>query len=64
MAASFFWACPGGFKHFLPYFYVVYLSILLSDRAFRDDVRCKSKYGKYWADYCMLVPYKVFPYLW
>lgn len=28
---------------FIPYFYVIYLTILLFDRAKRDDDRCKSK---------------------
>lgn len=31
-----------------PYFYTIYLTILLSDRAFRDDDRCRKKYGVYW----------------
>lgn len=44
-----------------PYFYPIYLSILLLDRAFRDDDRCKKKYGLYWDQYCEQVPYKVVP---
>ena len=26
-----------------------------------DDQRCKDKYGKYWDQYCALVPYKIIP---
>ena len=44
-----------------PYFYVLYLTILLTDRAFRDDDRCRKKYGKYWEEYCNQVPYKIVP---
>ncbi|XP_022716428.1 7-dehydrocholesterol reductase-like isoform X2 [Durio zibethinus] len=43
--AAFFWTVPALFNHFLPYFYVVFLTILLVDRAKRDDDRCRSKYG-------------------
>lgn len=30
--AAFFWSLPGGFTHFMPYFYVAFLTILLVDR--------------------------------
>jgi len=39
IGASFFWSVPALFGSFMPYLYVVYLSILLADRAWRDDVR-------------------------
>jgi 7-dehydrocholesterol reductase len=42
-------------------FYPVYLTILLTDRAFRDDTRCRNKYGVYWTLYCDKVPYKIVP---
>ncbi|KAM7272072.1 hypothetical protein ACFE04_031286 [Oxalis oulophora] len=41
--AAFFWTVPTLFNHFLPYFYVIFLTILLFDRAKRDDDRCRSK---------------------
>ncbi|CAI9114575.1 OLC1v1015327C1 [Oldenlandia corymbosa var. corymbosa] len=41
--AAFFWTVPALFTHFLPYFYVIFLTILLFDRAKRDDDRCKTK---------------------
>ncbi|XP_078443227.1 ergosterol biosynthesis ERG4/ERG24 family [Wolffia australiana] len=59
--AAFFWTAPALFNHFLPYFYVVFLTILLTDRAKRDDDRCSSKYGKYWKLYCQKVPYRIVP---
>ena len=60
---AFFWALPALFSHFLPYFYVCFLTILLTDRAFRHDKRCKDKYGEAWDKYCTLVPYKIIPYV-
>lgn len=61
---AFFWSLPAGFKgtnFFLAYFYVIFLTPLLFDRAFRDDARCRDKYGKHWDKYCQLVPYKIIP---
>lgn len=55
------WSLPAGFNHFLPYFYVVYLTILLVDRASRDDRRCHKKYGAAWEEYCRRVPWKIIP---
>jgi len=61
---AFLWSCPAGFhgvRFFLAYFYVIFLTPLLFDRAFRDDARCRDKYGKHWEKYCALVPYKIIP---
>ncbi len=60
---AFFWTLPALFTHFFPYFYVIFLSLLLFDRAFRHDQRCADKYGKYWEQYCEKVPYKIIPYV-
>lgn len=46
-----------------PYFYTVYLTILLVDRAYRDDDRCRKKYGPYWEKYCSEVPYMIVPFI-
>ncbi|XP_068636354.1 7-dehydrocholesterol reductase [Aristolochia californica] len=59
--AAFFWTLPALFNHILPYFYVVFLTILLFDRAKRDDDRCRNKYQKFWKLYCEKVPYRVIP---
>jgi 7-dehydrocholesterol reductase len=58
---AFFWSLPAGFHHVLAYFYVLFLTPLLFDRAFRDDARCRDKYGKHWDKYCQAVPYKIIP---
>lgn len=63
IAGAFFWSAPALFTNFAPYFYVCFLTLLLLDRAFRDDKRCAKKYGPGWTDYCKLVPYKIIPYV-
>ena len=55
------WSLPAGTQRFLPYFYLVFLAILLVDRAGRDDLRCHAKYGPAWDEYCRRVPYKILP---
>jgi len=60
---SFMWTVPVGFGYALPYFYVVYLTILLFDRSYRDELRCRAKYGAYWNQYCEKVPYRVIPFI-
>lgn len=60
---AFFWSVPALFENFMPYFYVIFLAILLTDRAFRDDKRCAEKYGEYWQQHCEQVRYKIFPFL-
>ena len=42
-------------------FYAVFLNGLLVDRAQRDTDKCRLKYGKYYEEYCDLVPYKIVP---
>ncbi|AAV51067.1 putative 7-dehydrocholesterol reductase [Acanthamoeba castellanii mimivirus] len=50
-----------GFSHFIPYFYCVYMTILLVTRCLRDEQRCSRKYGKYWKMYTKRVPYRFIP---
>ncbi len=63
ISGAFFWSLPALFGSFLPYFYVVFLTILLIDRAFRHDNRCANRYGEQWNEYCQKVPYKIIPYV-
>jgi 7-dehydrocholesterol reductase len=58
---AFFWTVPALFDDVLPYFYVLFLCVLLTDRAFRDDNRCRAKYGADWDRYCEKVPYRIVP---
>ena len=65
LLAAFTWSVPFAHPNFMtPYLYFIFLTILLLDRAFRDDVRCREKYGKDWEKYCERVPYILIPYVW
>uniref|UniRef100_A0A3B1IGI1 7-dehydrocholesterol reductase n=1 Tax=Astyanax mexicanus TaxID=7994 RepID=A0A3B1IGI1_ASTMX len=52
-------ACGGG--HLLPYFYIIYMTILLVHRCIRDEHRCSNKYGKDWKRYTEAVPQRLLP---
>lgn len=57
------WCLPCGFKHVLPYFYVIYFTILLVHRERRDNDMCRAKYGDDWDRYCKQVPWRIVPYV-
>ncbi|XP_026767871.3 delta(14)-sterol reductase TM7SF2 isoform X1 [Pangasianodon hypophthalmus] len=57
------WSLPCGFSHILPYFYVLYFSVLLVHREARDERQCRAKYGAAWEAYCSRVPYRIIPYI-
>ncbi|WRX23359.1 Sterol biosynthesis ERG24/DHCR-like - like 2 [Theobroma cacao] len=61
LALSF--SLPCGISSPIPYFYPIYLFILLVWRERRDEARCAEKYKEIWAEYCRLVPWRIFPYL-
>ena len=65
--ASVAWSAPaalvGGGNVLVPFFYSAFLTVLLLDRAYRDDARCAEKYGESWAKYKKMVPYRVIPYV-
>jgi len=52
---------PGGFHHVLPYFYIIYFTILLIHRERRDHAMCAARYGKAWDEYCCRVPWRIVP---
>ncbi|XP_063078811.1 delta(14)-sterol reductase LBR [Engraulis encrasicolus] len=55
------WSLPCGFTHAVPYFYLVYLIVLLIHRNARDERQCRRKYGSSWDEYCKAVPYRIIP---
>lgn len=57
------WCLPSGNQSILGYVYFCFLTILLVDRAYRDELRCAEKYGDAYVKYCKLVPYKMVPFL-
>lgn len=63
LVAAFCWTAPALFEDLLPYFYLIFLTLLLFDRALRHERRCAAKYGKSWEAYCEKVPYKLIPFI-
>lgn len=59
LSLSFCLSC--GFSNLLPYFYIIYMTILLVHRCYRDEHRCRHKYGEGWLTYCRKVPYRLIP---
>jgi protein-S-isoprenylcysteine O-methyltransferase Ste14 len=55
------WCLPCGFESPLPYFYIVYLAILLVHRERRDHNMCATRYGADWEVYCAKVRYRIVP---
>ena len=59
-SAAYCLAC--GFEgHIMPYFYIIFMFILLTHRCIRDEHRCKAKYGKVWDEYTAKVPHRLIP---
>ncbi|XP_068659010.1 delta(14)-sterol reductase [Aristolochia californica] len=61
LALSF--SLPCGASSVIPYFYPLYLLILLIWRERRDEERCAQKYKEVWVEYCKLVPWRILPYV-
>jgi delta14-sterol reductase len=46
-----------------PYLLPLWLAGLLAHRAWRDERRCKAKYGELWDDYCRRARFRMIPYI-
>lgn len=58
------WSLPGARSGPAPwpcFIYVPFLFILLVHRIFRDEDKCRAKYGKGWDLYCGVVRYRLIP---
>lgn len=47
----------------IPFLLPPFLIILILHRLYRDERKCKEKYGKYWELYCSKVPYRLIPWV-
>lgn len=54
-------ALCSGTNSFIPYILPLSLFILLSQRAYRDDQRCRKKYGATWTRYCQIAKFRMIP---
>ena len=52
-----------GTDSIIPYFLPLWLCILLPHRAWRDEQRCRNKYGELWDVYCQKVKFRMVPFL-
>lgn len=55
------WCLPCGLTHVIPYFYIVFFTILLIHRQLRDEGHCRDKYGKDWDRFCGIVRWRLIP---
>ncbi|XP_066532922.1 delta(14)-sterol reductase LBR [Hoplias malabaricus] len=55
------WSLSCGFTHVIPYFYLIYLILLLVHRNARVEHQCRKNYGVAWQEYCNVVRYRIFP---
>ena len=55
------WCLPCLFGSPLPYFYVIYFTVLLVHRERRDDKKCAAKYGDDWIKYRERVRWRILP---
>jgi 7-dehydrocholesterol reductase len=62
LSLAFFWTLPALFMDVTPWFYWLFLAVLLTHRSYRDDKKCALKYGEYWDLYCARVPNKIIPW--
>lgn len=53
-----------GTTHLFPYFYFIFISMLLIHRCLRDEDRCQRKYGSSWVQYCSQTRFRLLPYIW
>ena len=59
----FSWTLTTGFHLIVPYLLPLWLVCLFSHRAWRDDQRCRQKYGPLWAEYCARARFRMIPFL-
>jgi delta14-sterol reductase len=52
-----------GGASFVPYLLPTWLIALLAHRAWRDDRRCRAKYGPLWDEYCRRATFRMVPFV-
>lgn len=57
------WTLTTGFHSVVPYLLPFWLLCLFSHRAWRDEQRCRQKYGPLWEEYCARARFRMFPFV-
>ena len=61
MSAAWMWSVPCLTESPIGYLYIFQLTCILLHRIFRDEEKCKGKYGTYYQEYRKKVPYRLIP---
>jgi delta14-sterol reductase len=56
-------ALCAGLSHWQPFILPLALFLLLTQRAARDDAKCRAKYGPLWDEYCRTARFRMFPFI-
>jgi delta14-sterol reductase len=57
------WSLTTGTQSLVPYLLPLWLAVLFPHRAWRDDLRCREKYGPLWTEYCKRARFRMIPFL-
>ena len=57
------WTLTTGFDSVVPYLLPIWLLVLFTHRAWRDEQRCAAKYGSLWDAYCQRARFRMFPFV-
>lgn len=57
------WTLTCGFASLVPYLLPAWLTLLLGHRAWRDERRCREKYGELWTAYCRRARFRMVPFI-
>jgi delta14-sterol reductase len=57
------WTLTCGLVSPIPYLLPAWLTVLLSHRAWRDEQRCRAKYGELWEAYCRRARFRMVPFV-
>lgn len=53
-----------GTRNLIPWTYAIFMTCILVHRCFRDEARCRTKYGEQWTKYCNIVRWRLIPGIW
>ncbi|NJK33264.1 MAG: hypothetical protein HC927_13180 [Deltaproteobacteria bacterium] len=59
----FAFALTTGFASIVPYLLPLWLFGLLTHRAWRDEQRCREKYGELWVEYTKIAKFRMIPFI-